>query len=149
MKKRFTRFATILVLILAIFTVNSGLASASTVHITNFSGKTTESTSNHVKDYVHFYSSRDTINVKFKVDEFVKTKNVKRVHIDVQKSNGLWWTTQESKSVTSTSQISFNVSGGKGDYRLVIYDAPEMTGWDKPPFYYAKSSRYSGVVTGL
>lgn len=149
MKKRFTRFATILVLILAIFAANSSQASAANVHITNFSGTTTESTTGHYKDYVHFYSSRDTINVKFKVNNFIKTKNVKRVHIDVQKSNGFWWTTQASKTVTNTSEISFNVNAGKGDYRLVIYDAPEPTGWDKPPLYYGKSSSYSGVVTGL
>lgn len=51
--------------------------------------------------------------------------------------------------MTSTSQISFNVSSGDGDYRLVIYDEAERTGYDKPPLYYAKSSKYSGSVTGL
>ncbi|MEK4922409.1 hypothetical protein MKX78_10855 [Cytobacillus sp. FSL R5-0569] len=137
----------LLILIIALF-VGSGSVFAD-VHITNFSGTTKESTASHPKNYHHFYSSKDTINVKFKVDKFIKTHKKKRVYVEVQKSNGLWWSTKATKSVTSTSQISFNVSSGDGDYRLVIYDEAERTGYDKPPLYYAKSSKYSGSVTGL
>lgn len=125
---------------------NSALAS---VHITNYSGTTKASTTTAPKNYHHFYSSKDTVNVKFKVDKFIKTHNNKKVYIQVQKSNGLFWSTKTTRSVTNTNQISFNVGAGEGDYRIVVYDAPERTGWDKPPLYYAKSSQYSGKVTGL
>lgn len=90
----------------------------------------------------------DTLVVT-KLDQFIKTHDNKRVYIKVQKSNGFWWSTKTTKSVTSTSQISFNVNAGTGDYRIVVYDAPESTGYDKPPLYYAKSTKYSGSVTGL
>lgn len=61
----------LLILIIALF-VGSGSVFAD-VHITNFSGTTKESTASHPKNYHHFYSSKDTINVKFKVDKFIKT----------------------------------------------------------------------------
>ncbi|MGG0889966.1 hypothetical protein [Cytobacillus horneckiae] len=139
--------SSLFILVLALFIgTNSAFAS---VHITNFSGTTKESTTSHPKNYHHFYSSKDTVNVKFKVDKFIKTHKNKRVYIEVQKSNGFFWSTKATKSVTNTSQISFNVNAGEGDYRLVIYDAVERTGYDKPPLYYAKSSKYSGSVTGL
>ncbi|MGG3495715.1 hypothetical protein ABES08_07950 [Peribacillus simplex] len=140
--------STLLLVLVLGFGLSSNSASAS-VHITNFSGTTTASTTSATKKYHHFYSSKETVNVKFKVDKFIKTHNNKRVYIQVQKSNGIWWTTKTTKSVTSTSQISFNVTAGEGDYRLVVYDAVERTGYDKPPLYYAKSSQYSGTVTGL
>jgi len=140
--------SSLLLLLVLGFGIGANSASAS-VHITNFSGTTKESTTSAPKNYHYFYSSKDTINVKFKVDKFVKTHNNKRVYVQVQKSNGFIWSTKATKSVTSTKQISFNAGGGEGDYRLVVYDAPERTNWDKPPLYYAKSSKYSGTVTGL
>ncbi|WP_100330320.1 hypothetical protein [Bacillus xiapuensis] len=142
------KFSTVLLTLILAFVLSSNSALAS-VHITNFSGTTKASTNSAPKNYHHFYSSKKTINVKFKVNKFVKTHKNKRVYIQVQKDNGLWWSTKTTKSVTNTRQISFNVDGGTGDYRIVVYDAPERTGWDKPPLYYAKSTQYSGAVKGL
>lgn len=148
MKKNIIRILTIILLISSVF-MTTNTASAA-VHITNFSGTTTPSTTEVPKRIHNFYSSKDTVNVKFKVNQFIKTHKVKKVHIQVQKSNGFFWSTKATKSVTSTSQISFNVSAGSGDYRILVYDAPEKTSsYDRPPFYFAKSSSYSGSVSGL
>lgn len=130
------------------FGLISGTASASSVHITNYSGTTTPSTTSATKNYHNFYSTKDSVEVKFKVVEFIQTKSNKRVYAQLQKSNGFWWSTITTKSVTNTSQITFTANNGRGDYRLVVYDAAESTGWDKPPLYYAKSSKYSGSVSG-
>lgn len=146
-KKIAIKLSFVLVLILG-FSVFSQQASAS-VHISNYSGTTVESTTHHYKNEHAFYSSSDTINVEFKVNEFIKTHKNKRVYIEVQKDKGLWWSTLETKSVTNTTKINFNVNGGTGTYRILVYDAAESTGYDKPPLYYAKSSSYSGKVTGL
>ncbi|KMJ59086.1 hypothetical protein AB685_08460 [Bacillus sp. LL01] len=148
MKSATMKLSTLLIVFVLGLTLSVSPASAN-VHITNYSGTTKESTTSHSKNYHHFYSSRETINVKFKVDQFVKTAKNKTVYVQVQKSNGFWWSTQTTKSVTNTNQISFNVSAGTGDYRIVVYDAAEPTGYDKPPLYRAKSTKYSGSVSGL
>lgn len=147
-KKFFLKVSLFMLMFMVSLGLISGTASASSVHITNFSGTTTPSTLSATKNYHHFYSTKDSIEVKFKVDAFVQTKSNKRVYVQLQKSNGFWWSTITTKSVTNTSQITFTASNGMGDYRLVVYDAAESTGWDKPPLYYAKSSKYSGSVSG-
>lgn len=127
-----------------VISINSASA-ASDVFITNYAGTTKTALKNeHV-----FYSSKDTINVKFKVEKFIQTHNSKRVYIEVQKDGLFWWSTKVKKSVTNTDKISFNVSAGSGNYKIVVYDEKEPTGWDKPPLYYEKSTTYSGSVTGI
>lgn len=138
----------LLVFVISLLLTN-GSASASSVHIANFSGTTEASTTSKTTKYHHFYSSKDAINVKFQVEKWVKTHNKKEINVEVQKSNGFWWSTKATKKVTSTKQISIDVDSGEGDYRLVIYDTAEPTGYDKPPLYYAKSTKYSGSITGL
>ncbi|WP_157074400.1 hypothetical protein [Geobacillus zalihae] len=127
----------------------SSAALADTVLITSFTSTTKESTTSVPKNYHHFYSTKDTVKVTFKVDEWIKTRNIKKVNVQLQKSNGLWWSTKTTKSVTSTSSITFSVNAGSGDYRLVVWDEPEPTGWDKPPLYYPKSTRYSVDIWGI
>lgn len=141
------KLSSILLLLALVFGLSS-TALASSVFITNYSGTTTASTTSNIKNYHHFYSSKESITVKFQVDKYIKTHNNKTVYVQVQKSNGFLWSTQTTKSVTNTNQISFNVSAGTGDYRIVVWDAPERTGYDKAPLYYAKSTQYSGSVTG-
>lgn len=148
MKNTVMKLSTLLIVFVLGVTLSVSPASAD-ILITNYSGTTKESTTSHSKNYHHFYSSRSTINVKFKVDQFIKTANNKTVHVQVQKSNGFWWSTQASRTVTNTNQINFNVNAGTGDYRIVVYDAAETTGYDKPPLYRAKTTKYSGSITGL
>lgn len=119
------------------------------VHIKTFNDTTKITTTHAYKNYHHFYSSRDTVNIKFKVEKFIQTHKIKKVHIKVQKDKGLWWSTKAEKTVTNTNQISFNVDAGKGNYRIVVYDETERTGYDKPPLFYPKSTKYSIQVTGL
>lgn len=89
------------------------------------------------------------IIISIQVEKWIKTYKKKELHIEVQKSNGFWWSTKAEKIVTNTKQISIIVNSGEGDYRLVIYDTAESTGNDKPPLYHAKSTKYSGSITGL
>lgn len=149
MKKNVVKILTTILLVFSVFALTTNSASAS-VLITNYSGTTEANTANVIKEYHHFYSSKENINVKFKVNQFIKTHNVKQVEVEVQKSNGFFWTTKATKTVSNTTQVNFNVGGGPGDYRIVVYDTPEKTSsYDRPPFYFAKSTSYSGSVTGL
>lgn len=84
-----------------------------------------------------------------KVDKWIKTKKNKKLHVQLQKDNGLWWTTKKSITLTNTKAKTFTVNAGEGNYRLVVYDAAERTPWDRPPLYYGKSTKYSGTITGL
>lgn len=118
------------------------------VFITNFSGTTTPSTTSVPSNYHHFYSTKDTVSVKFKVDEFIQTAGKPGVEVKLQRSNGFWWSTVTSKIVTSTSPVTLTGSTGSGDWRIVVTEVAVRTGYDKPPLYKAKSTRYSGSVTG-
>lgn len=88
------------------FTLLPSLASAS-VHITTFSDTTKASTTSMPKNYHHFYSTKDTVRVNYEVDKWIKTHNEKKVYVKLQKSNGFWWSTKTTKSVTSKSPITF------------------------------------------
>lgn len=138
----------LLVMILG-FAFFPSIASADTVHITTFNGTTKASTTSAPpKNNHNFYSTKDTVKVNFKVTKWVKTHNKKKLNVKLQKSNGFWWSTKKTKSITNTSPINFSFKGGSGNYRLVVYDEKEPTGWSKPPLYYAKSTKYSVTVKG-
>ncbi|WML29216.1 hypothetical protein RCG24_14610 [Neobacillus sp. OS1-32] len=143
------KLAPLLLILITGFTIFSSSASAASVQITTFTDTTKESTTTVPKNYHHFYSSKDTVKVTFKVDQWIKTKNIKKVNVILEKDTGLWWSTKATKSVTSTTPLTFSVNAGKGDYRLVVYDEGEPTGYDKAPLYYAKSTKYNVNVIGL
>ncbi|PHG36386.1 hypothetical protein COI60_10060 [Bacillus toyonensis] len=143
---KLTSMLMVLTLMLGLF---PNFASASSVRITTISNTTKASTTSDPKEYHHFYSSKGTVKVDFKVEKWVKTHKKKKLNVELQKSNGFWWTTQVSKSLTSTGSVSFSTSSGTGDYRLVVYDEAERTGYDKPPLFYAKSTKYSATIWGL
>lgn len=143
---KLTSLFMVLTLMLGIF---PNLASASSVKITTISNTTTASTTSAPKENHHFYSSKGTVKVDFKVEKWVKTHKKNQLNVELQKSNGFWWSTQVSKSLTSTGSVSFSTGAGAGDYRLVVYDQAEPTGYDRPPLYYAKSTKYSATVWGL
>ncbi|MCM3741333.1 hypothetical protein M3210_13750 [Oceanobacillus luteolus] len=149
MKKSIMNLLSLLMIVTLVIAIFPNMSSAaSEIHITNISGTTTPSTTSKPKDYLHFYSSKDTVKVNIKVDQWIKTKSNKTLHVELQKSNGIWWSKKASRTLKNTSPITFTHNGGPGDYRLVIYDAHERTMYDKPPLYYAKSTKYSGKVTG-
>ena len=145
-KVKLTSMLMVLTLMLGIF---PSFASASSVRITTFSNTTTASTTSAPKETHHFYSSKGTVKVDFNLEKWVKTHKKKKLNVQLQKSNGFWWTTQVSKTLTSTGTVSFSTSSGTGDYRLVVYDEAEATGYDKPPLYYAKATKYSVTIWGL
>lgn len=139
-------FLMIATLVISIFP-NISFASPA-IHITNINGTTTPSTTSKPKDYLHFYSSKDVVKVNIKVDRWIQTKNNKTLYVELQKDNGLWWSKKATRTLKNTSPITFSHNGGPGNYRLVIYDAHERTLYDKAPLYYAKSTKYSGKITG-
>ncbi|WP_102264491.1 hypothetical protein [Mesobacillus jeotgali] len=145
-KKMSIKLSSLLIAFLVIFAVVSPVSA--NMFITNFSGTTTPSTTSVPSNYHHFYSMKEGVSVKFKVDEFIQTAGKQGVTVKLQRSNGLWWSTKVSKTVTSTSQITMNSSAGSGDWRIVVTEVAVPTGYDKPPLYRAKSTRYSGTVEG-
>lgn len=148
MRKSVKLITSLLLILTLALPLYPNIASAN-VHITNISGTTKPSTkTSPPKDYHHFYSSKDGVKVNIKVDKWIQTRNKKTLTVKLQKDNGLWWSTKATKTLKNTSPITFSHNGGAGNYRLVIYDASEPTGYDKAPLYYAKSTKYSGKVTG-
>ncbi|MBT2680493.1 hypothetical protein J7E38_15895 [Bacillus sp. ISL-35] len=145
-KKVYIKLSSLLLAILVIFAVVT--PASANVFITNFGGTTTPSTTSVPSNYHHFYSMKEGVSVKFKVDEFIQTAGKQGVVVKLQRDNGLWWSTKVSKTVTSTSQVTLNSSAGSGDWRIVVTEVSVPTGYDKPPLYRAKSTRYSGTVEG-
>jgi len=141
------KLPSIFLILLVMFGYIVSTASAQ-LFITNISGTTTPSTTDVPPNYHHFYSSKESVSVEFKVDQFIETAGNPGVEVKLQKSNGLWWTTQVSKIVDYHAKVTLNSSAGIGDWRLVVTEIAVPTGSDKPPLYRAKSTKYSGTVSG-
>ncbi|MBM0067929.1 hypothetical protein [Alkalicoccobacillus gibsonii] len=149
--KNFIAKILVSVFVLSLFIGAFSHMAEANVHITNFTGTTSSATDRMPSPkFHHFYSSKPKVQVKIKVDDWVINKGKKNeLNVQLQKDNGLWWSTVETKKLTNKTQVSFTVNKGTGDYRLRVADTNEVTGYDKPPLVKQKQTKYSGSVTGL
>lgn len=137
------KLSSMLFVLLVGFGLFTSAASAASVKITGFVDSTTASTTSSIKNYHHFYSTKDGVKVEFEVLDWVQTYGSNKVYVKLQRSNGFWWSTQDSATVTHMSPVTLSSSAGDGDWRLVVYDDPDPTGYSKPPMYYPQSTKYS------